>query len=140
MLRNVNLFQFESRIWSVTDLTRYIRQTLESDFRLQDVWVSGEAFNISRPASGHLYFTLRDAEAALRCVMWRSEVARQEVLPQEGEAFEVHGYLSVYEASGQYQLYVDRVRPAGEGALFQEFDNEARNILAGSRFNAFQSG
>jgi exodeoxyribonuclease VII large subunit len=53
--------------------------------------------------------------------MWRSEVVRQEVLPQEGEAFEVHGYLSVYEASGQYQLYVDQVRPAGEGVLFQEF-------------------
>jgi exodeoxyribonuclease VII large subunit len=107
--------------WSVGDLTRYLRQLLESDYRLQDLWVSGEISNLSRPASGHLYFTLKDTEASLRCVMWRSEVIRQSSLPRDGQAVEVHGQISIYEAGGQYQLYADTVRPAGEGALYQEF-------------------
>jgi exodeoxyribonuclease VII large subunit len=114
-------FGIEPKIWSVIDLTRYVRQTLETDYRLQDLWVMGEAFNVSRPSSGHLYFTLKDAEASLRCVMWRSEVADLATLPRDGEAIEVHGRISVYEAGGQYQLYADDIRPAGIGALFEEF-------------------
>jgi len=124
MLRFVSqlsIFGLEPRVWSVSSLTRYVRQALESDYRLQDIWITGEAFNVSRPSSGHLYFTLKDAEASLRCVMWRSEVALQKVLPRDGEAIEVHGHVSVYEAGGQYQLYADAIRPAGEGDLFQEF-------------------
>ena len=124
MLRLMTFFQalgLEPKIWSVADLTRYIRQALESDYRLQDLWVMGEAFNVSRPSSGHLYFTIKDSEASLRCVMWRSEVADLETLPRDGEAIEVHGHISVYEAGGQYQLYVDDIRPAGIGALFEEF-------------------
>jgi exodeoxyribonuclease VII large subunit len=124
MLRNMNLnslFGFEIRIWSVADLTRYVRQMLESDYRLQDLWVAGEASNVSHPASGHLYFTLKDADAALRCVMWRPEVVRQKQLPREGEAIEVHGRISLYEAGGLYQLYADTIRPVGEGARFEAF-------------------
>jgi exodeoxyribonuclease VII large subunit len=107
--------------WTVTTLTRYIRGLFDSDYRLQDVWVEGEVSNLSRPASGHLYFTLKDAGAALRCVMWRSQAARLAYLPRDGDALEVHGNVSVYETGGQYQLYADRVRPAGEGRLFREF-------------------
>lgn len=107
--------------WSVTDLTRYLRDLLESDEFLQDVWVQGEISNFSRPASGHLYFTLKDSGASLRCVMWRNSVIRQQFLPRDGEAVEAHGAISIYEAGGQYQLYADLLRPAGEGALFQEF-------------------
>ena len=124
MLRLMSYFQtfgLEPKIWSVVDLTRYVRQTLETDYRLQDLWVKGEAFNVSRPSSGHLYFTLKDSEASLRCVMWRSEVADLTALPRDGEAIEVHGRISVYEAGGQYQLYADDIRPAGIGALFEEF-------------------
>jgi exodeoxyribonuclease VII large subunit len=124
MLHLMSFFQafgLEPKIWSVVDLTRYVRQTLETDYRLQDLWVMGEAFNVSRPSSGHLYFTLKDSEASLRCVMWRSEVADLEVLPRDGDAIEVHGRISVYEAGGQYQLYADDIRPAGIGALFEEF-------------------
>ena len=123
MLRLMSYFQtfgLEPKIWSVVDLTRYVRQTLETDYRLQDLWVMGEAFNVSRPSSGHLYFTLKDSEASLRCVMWRSEVADLAALPRDGEAIEVHGRISVYEAGGQYQLYADDIRPAGIGALFEE--------------------
>jgi exodeoxyribonuclease VII large subunit len=120
-MSQLSLFGLEAAVLTVTDVTRRVRALLEGDFRLQDLWVAGEVSNVSRPASGHLYFTIKDAASALRCVMWRADVARQERLPSEGEAVEVHGHVSVYEAAGQYQLYADVVRPAGEGALYQAF-------------------
>jgi exodeoxyribonuclease VII large subunit len=107
--------------WTVTDLTRYMRDLLESDEVLQDVWVTGEVSNFSRPASGHLYFTLKDSNASLKCVMWRNAVLRQSFMPRDGEAIEVHGAISIYETGGQYQLYADVIHHAGEGALYQEF-------------------
>jgi exodeoxyribonuclease VII large subunit len=112
---------FQSLMWSVSDLTQYLRELLEGDEMLQDIWVQGEVSNFSRPSSGHLYFTLKDASASLRCVMWRSAASRQVYLPREGDAIRVHGSLSIYEAAGQYQLYADLIRPAGEGVLYQEF-------------------
>jgi exodeoxyribonuclease VII large subunit len=124
MLTSVNQFSFfnqEQMIWTVTELNRHIRQVLESDYRLQDLWVSGEISNLSRPSSGHMYFTLKDQSGSLRCVMWRPDVANLFYLPKDGEAIEVHGYVSVYEAGGQYQLYADWIRPAGEGALYRQF-------------------
>ena len=112
---------FKPLSWSVTEITGYLRELLEGDDLLQDLWVRGEVSNLSRPASGHLYFTIKDAGAALRCVMWRTAASRQVFLPREGEAVEVHGYISLYEVSGSYQLYADLIRPAGEGLLYQEF-------------------
>jgi exodeoxyribonuclease VII large subunit len=112
---------FQPSSWSVSDLTRYLRQLLEGDSTLQDCWVFGEVSNFSRPISGHLYFTLKDAGAALHCVMWRTNALRQPSLPRDGEAVEVHGSLGVYERDGTYQLYADVIRPTGEGLLYQEF-------------------
>jgi exodeoxyribonuclease VII large subunit len=112
---------FQPPTWSVTDITRFMRDLLEGTEDLQDLWVEGEVSNLSRPASGHLYFTVKDRNAALRCVMWRAQVARLITLPRDGDAIEVHGSISIYEASGNYQLYADMIRPAGEGALYQEF-------------------
>ncbi len=124
--------------WSVSDLTRYLRELLESDELLQDLWVTGEVSNFSRPASGHVYFTLKDSSASLRCVMWRSAVMRQNFLPRDGEAIDVHGTISIYEAGGQYQLYADLFRQAGEGALYAEFMRlkallEAEGLFAAER-------
>jgi exodeoxyribonuclease VII large subunit len=107
--------------WTVTELTRYLRQVLEADGSLQDVWVQGEISNFSRPSSGHLYFTLKDSGSSLRCVVWKSDAARLRVTLQDGMAVEAHGAISVYEAGGQYQLYVNLIKPVGEGALYQEF-------------------
>jgi exodeoxyribonuclease VII large subunit len=107
--------------WTVTDLTRHLRQLLEADADLQGIWVQGEISNFSRPSSGHLYFTLKDASASLRCVVWRNDAARLRMLLQDGMAVEAHGSVSIYEAGGQYQLYADTLRPLGEGALYQEF-------------------
>jgi exodeoxyribonuclease VII large subunit len=112
---------FQPQSWSVTDLTTYLKDLLESDHNLADVWVQGEISNFSRPSSGHLYFTLKDARASLRCVMWRNAAARLSFTPRDGDAVEIHGGIGVYEAGGQYQLYADQIRPLGEGALFQEF-------------------
>src|SRR3970282_1765238 len=70
---------------------------------------------------GHLFFSVRDPEAAVRCVMWRPDVGRLARLPRDGEAVEGHGHLSVYEAGRQYQLYADQIRYAGEGDLYQEY-------------------
>src|SRR3990172_12795665 len=112
---------FSTVRWSVTDLTRRVRERLDSDEMLQDVWVAGEVSNLSRPASGHVYFTLKDSSASLRCVMWKTEARHLRLPLQDGMALEVHGRVSVYEAGGQYQLYTDQIRPIGEGALYQEF-------------------
>src|SRR5512147_1107066 len=107
--------------WTVSRLTFYIRKLLEENETLQDVWVQGEISNLSRPASGHVYFTLKDSSAALKCVMWKTSAARLRVALQDGMEIEVHGKIGVYEVSGQYQLYADQIRPVGEGALYQEF-------------------
>jgi exodeoxyribonuclease VII large subunit len=112
---------FQPPTWSVSDLTRFLRDLLEGEEDLQDLWVEGEVSNLSRPTSGHLYFTLKDRKAALRCVMWRNAVMQQVYLPTNGDAIEIHGSISIYEANGNYQLYGDLIRPAGEGALYQEF-------------------
>ncbi len=112
---------FSSHEWTVSGLTRYIRDLLESDISLQDLWVQGEISNLSRPASGHVYFTLKDAGASLRSVMWRTGALKLNIGLQDGMAVVVHGKVGVYEVGGQYQLYADAIRPAGEGALYQEF-------------------
>jgi len=128
------LFRPPSR--TVTELTRYLRDLLESDAQLQDAWVVGEVSNLSRPASGHLYFTLKDPTASLRCVMWRNAVQRQAFIPRDGDAVEVHGAISLYEAGGQYQLYADQIRLAGEGALYQEFLRLKARLEAEGLFDA----
>ena len=112
---------FQPPSLSVSDITRYLRSLMDEDPVLQNVWVQGEVSNFSRPSSGHLYFTLKDSSAALRCVVWRSTALRLRFALQNGLAVEAHGAISIYERDGQYQLYVDAIRPAGEGLLFQEF-------------------
>ncbi len=127
---------FASPSLSVTDLTRYLRQLLESDDVLRDVWVQGEISNVSRPSSGHIYFTLKDESAALKCVIWRTNALRLRLPLQNGMAIEAHGYISLYERDGAYQLYVDAVRLAGEGLLYQEFMRLKARLEAEGLFDA----
>jgi exodeoxyribonuclease VII large subunit len=109
------------QVYSVSDLTAYIRAVLESNENLVNIWVSGEISNLSRPASKHIYFTLKDSGASLRCVIWREQARNLSAALREGMAVEAHGAVGVYEQGGQYQLYVDGLRAAGEGLLYQEF-------------------
>lgn len=112
---------FQPIIFTVTALNAYLRELLETDEVLQDLWVRGEISNFSQPRSGHLYFTLKDSESAMRCVMWKPSAMRLRFTPTDGMLVEAHGAMSIYPAQGQVQLYVDALRPAGEGALYQEF-------------------
>ena len=112
---------FSAQQWTVSRLTAYLRNLIETDAVLQDATVTGEISNLSRPASGHVYFTLKDANSSLKCVMWKTGAARLRMVLKDGMAVEVHGRLGIYEVSGQYQLYADQIKPVGEGALYQEF-------------------
>jgi exodeoxyribonuclease VII large subunit len=107
----------------VADITTYIKERFRVDRTLQDLWLQGEISNWRPAPSGHVYFTLKDAEASMRCVMWRSTLARLSYVPSgDGEAVLAHGYISVYEPVGQYQLYVDDLEPVGQGALHARFE------------------
>ncbi len=132
------LFGAATRIWTVSEVNRYLRETIEGDYRLQDLWVAGEVSNLSRPASGHLYFTIKDSTGALGCVMWKPNVQRQWPLPENGQAVEVHGKLSVYEAGGRYQLYADEIHPVGAGTLYQEFEALKRRLEEEGLFDPAQ--
>jgi exodeoxyribonuclease VII large subunit len=107
---------------SVTEITEYVRGVLEGDPELQGVWVKGEVSNMTRAASGHWYFTLKDQEAQLKCVMWRASAARQSITPNNGDALEVFGRITVYTPRGEYQLQAERVRPMGMGDLYLRFE------------------
>lgn len=113
---------FSTPVLRVSDLTAHLRRVVESDELMADVWVQGEISNANRYASGHFYFSLKDASASMRCVMWKGQVARLARLPREGEAVNAHGHVSVYDARGEVQLYVDSMELLGAGALWQEFE------------------
>jgi exodeoxyribonuclease VII large subunit len=121
-------------VWTVGDMTRYIREMFDLDDELQDVWVEGEVSNLTQARSGHLYFTLKDAEAQLKCVMWRWEAAALPFIPQHGDAVRAHGRVSVYEAGGAYQLYTDWLKPVGRGDLHRQFEELKSRLEAEGLF------
>ena len=102
-------------VYSVSQITGYLRQLLEYDILLQDLWVSGEVTNLARPGSGHSYFTLREAGNSLRCVMFRTATGAERL--GDGAAVIAHGRVSIYEVRGDLQLVVDIVQPEGVGEL-----------------------
>ncbi|MFI5330138.1 MAG: exodeoxyribonuclease VII large subunit [Desulfobaccales bacterium] len=107
-------------IYTVTSLTREIRARLETHFAL--VWVSGEISNLRQPLSGHYYFTLKDAGAQLKAVLFKGNHQHMRFKPEEGSQFLCRGRLTVYEPRGEYQLVVDYLEPLGLGALAQAFE------------------
>ncbi len=104
-------------IWGVAQLNHYVRELIEDDAQLRDLWVEGEISNFTVAMSGHAYFTLKDATSQLRCVLFRQHLARVRRRPENGERAVARGPLRVYEPQGQYQLYVEFVAPAGLGEL-----------------------
>jgi exodeoxyribonuclease VII large subunit len=123
-------------IYSVTDLTTRIRDILENSLLLQDVWVQGEISNMTRAASGHWYFTVKDAGAQLKCVMFKTAVQRQSIEPQNGDAVQVRGKIGVYEARGEYQLYAEDMQTAGGvGDLYRQFEQLKARLLAEGLFD-----
>lgn len=116
-----NLFS-DPEAYTVSELARYIREMFEVDYRLQDVWIKGEVSGVSHPSSGHVYFTLKDAGAQLRAVMWRNVARVYDKWLTQGAQVLAHGKISVYEAGGVYQLYADMIQPAGVGDLNRQFE------------------
>lgn len=109
-----------SRIWQVAELTHRIQGLLEDEF--PEVRVEGEISNFSRPASGHCYFTLKDEDAQLDCVLWRWQAEQLSFAPEDGLLVRARGGISVYPPRGQYQLKVEAMQPVGEGELQKAFE------------------
>jgi exodeoxyribonuclease VII large subunit len=119
----------ENKPLSVTELTAGIKQLLEQ--RYSSIEVAGEVSRLTRHASGHIYFTIKDAHASISAVIWRSAAVRLKLLPSDGEQFIFTGHISVYEPRGTYQLVVRKVEKAGAGQLAAEF--ERRKALFAER-------
>jgi exodeoxyribonuclease VII large subunit len=123
---------FERPISTPSDINRRVKQLLEGEF--DDVWVKGEISNFTKAASGHLYFSLKDANAQLRCVMWKSSAWKLRFSPGDGVEVEVHGKLSVYEPRGEYQLVAAEMNPAGLGALYVALEALKKKLAAEGLF------
>ena len=107
-------------VYTVSDLNRQVRQLLEASLPL--IWIEGEISNLATPASGHIYFSLKDEKAQLRCAMFRNRKLRLRFRPQNGQKVLVRGRVGLYEARGEYQLVVEHMEEAGAGLLQQRFE------------------
>lgn len=112
----------EQRYLTVTALTKYIKRKFDADPHLQDVMVKGEISNFKQHSSGHMYFTLKDEKARVLAVMFSSHNRSMKFLPENGMKILIRGDLSVYEPSGQYQIYVKEMQPDGIGDLYLAFE------------------
>ena len=121
-------------LYSVSRLTREVRLLL--DRGLGVVWVEGELSNFSQPASGHWYFSLKDRDAQLRCVMFRMKNMYAGFIPRPGSQVIARGRISVYEARGEYQLLVEHLEESGQGALKREFERLKTKLAAEGLFAA----
>lgn len=110
----------DREVLSVSQLNNRARLLLEDVF--SGIWVEGEISNLARPASGHIYFTLKDGQAQVRCALFRQNAARVRQALRDGLAVKVRGKVSLFEGRGDYQLILDAVEPAGDGALRLAFE------------------
>ncbi len=126
----------ETKILSVKDLNRYIKLMLEGDSRLQDVWVRGEISNFTHHSSGHMYFTMKDADGRLKSIMFASHNQKLGFIPKEGTKVIARGNISVYERDGAYQFYVTAMQPDGIGSLYLAFEQLKKKLEAEGLFAA----
>ena len=122
------------RTFTVTELNARLRALLESEF--DDIWVAGEISGCKMASSGHCYFTLKDREAQLRCVCFRSSLRYLKFKPQDGVAVLARGRLDLFEARGEYQLLVEALEPQGHGALQFAFEQLKKKLAADGLFEA----
>src|SRR5882762_8402525 len=127
-----DLFPQTSKVFTVGELTRQIRGTLETKFRT--VWVQGEISNYKLHPSGHQYFTLKDQRAQIACVIWRDTIAPPRQPLVDGTQLQVYGTVTVFEARGQYQLNVQILQPRGVGLLQVKFEALKRKLEAEGLF------
>src|SRR6202165_4495974 len=130
------LFLDAPSIMSVTQVSRYMKEMLDSDEILQDVWVRGEISGCKTYGSGHCYFTLKDAEAQLPCVFFKYARLRSSAPDlRDGMAIAANGHISLYERDGKLQLYVERIEPIGDGALYLRFEQLKERLAAEGLFD-----
>ncbi len=118
----------QSEILTVTQLNRRARLTIERQF--ETIWVSGELSNLSRPKSGHWYFTLKDEKAQVRCAMFANRNRSIQIQPTDGQQVLLRGKVSIYEGRGDFQIIADQIEAAGEGALRQAFEQLKVKLLS----------
>jgi exodeoxyribonuclease VII large subunit len=122
-----------TRVLSVTELNRMARDVLERSFPL--FWISGEISNMTRAASGHWYFSLKDSSAQVRCVMFRGRNSYLDWQPREGDKVEARAVVTLYEARGDFQLTVEFLQRAGLGALFEAYERLKQKLEAEGLFD-----
>lgn len=123
----------EKHVYTVSELTREIKQVLESGF--PRLWVEGEISNLKRQSSGHLYFTLKDENSQISCAMWRFRAGQLLYRPEDGMKVLVEGDVQVYERGGYYQLIVQQMQPAGVGELQIAFEQLKKKLHAEGLFD-----
>jgi len=111
-----------NRIFSVSDINNYIKQLVSNDGILSGLSVRGEISNFKHHYTGHMYFTIKDENSVLKCVMFKSQASQLKFVPQNGNKVIVSGYVSVFERDGQYQLYAGDMQPDGLGSLHLAFE------------------
>ncbi|NLA26927.1 MAG: exodeoxyribonuclease VII large subunit, partial [Firmicutes bacterium] len=115
-------------VYTVSEINRIIKGLIQGDPRLRDIWVAGELSNFTHHRSGHMYFTVKDSSASLRCVFFRRENQRCLFQPADGMELLISGSVSVYEPGGAYQLYVTEMEPAGMGSLYLAFEQLKKKL------------
>lgn len=111
-----------NKIFTVTEVNLYIRHLIEKDLLLSYIYVKGEISNLKIHTSGHMYFTLKDRDSRIKCVMFKSNLSKVKFRPEEGIKVVVRGYFSIYERDGQYQLYAESIILEGTGELYKAFE------------------
>ena len=125
----------QRKVYPVSAVNRYVKQLLQQDMILSGLWVSGEISNFKRHSSGHLYFTLKDREGSVAAVMFAGDARSLAFRPQDGQQVQVQGYISLYEKTGQYQLYVRKMEQQGSGQLYQAFEALKQKLQAQGLFD-----
>ena len=128
-----NILDHNDEIISVGELNRSAKYLLEKNFK--NVSVIGEISNLSRPSSGHIYFTLKDEDGAIRCAMFKNRNINLNFRPQDGDQCLLKGQVSIYAARGDYQLIVSNIQPAGSGNLMQKFEDLKKKLEAEGLFD-----
>ncbi len=123
----------KDNILSVSQLNQSVASILETHFAW--VWVEGELSNLAQPASGHVYFSLKDSRAQIRCAMFRGQNRRLTFQPDNGQLVLVRAKVSLYQPRGDFQLIVDRMEPAGDGALRHQFEQLKQKLAAAGLFS-----
>ncbi len=124
------------KVFTVGQINRYIKNLLENDFILNSLLVQGEISNFKAHSTGHWYFTLKDATGALSCMIFRQDAEEIPFLPENGMQVILYGRVSLYERTGQYQLYGEFMEPVGMGALQMAFEQMKEKLAAEGLFDA----